>query len=488
MMTNCERVIVLLILVLSLGSRDVAIGNEQSVRFEPYQAKGFGGIAIPAEIGRISVPQRHSNPEGPSYELAFVRFRTDNPKPSSPIYFLAGGPGGSGVELSAILASHPQLRLLEHADVIGIDQRGTGLSIPNLMEPKFSEELSWDEPAKRDDYHFAFDRCARNCLTHFKTKGFDLSTFNSLESANDIEMVRQALGQDSIILFGSSYGSHLGLSYLREHSQNVERALLTKVEGLHDTWKYPSTVQMQLERLEEQCRNDAYYAVHLPHLTQTVRSLNAQLSTNAISVQIEDPSQGLRKIVLSEYELAMAISNWLADATEITKIPLYLREFQEGNWKRLAMFAKESRLVSIEAMPLLMDCASGVSSDRWKRIEEERNDIRNLLSDGIMSPFFPESCRECGDIDLGDEFRNGRACSTPVLFVSGTLDVRTPPANVLSIVGQFENASHIVVQNAGHESREWMSVEYRRILQAFLRGEKIKSCEILLPPIFFERR
>jgi pimeloyl-ACP methyl ester carboxylesterase len=486
-MANSGNTILLWATVFLFGVMEITDGGEPTVHFEPVQTKGFGGVPIQAEIGRIAVPQRHVVPNGPTYELAFVRFRTNNPRPRSPIYFLAGGPGGSGVELSAIMATHPQLRLLEHADVIGIDQRGTGLSRPNLMEPTFSEELRWDAPATRDDYHLASSRCVRQCLEHWQMQGIDLASFNSLESAHDIELIRRSLGQNSITLFGSSYGSHLGLSYLSEYSANVERSILTKVEGLQDTWKYPSTVQTQLERLEKQCEKDAYYASRLPSLTQTIRTLYRQLSTDVVTVQVTDTSASRRAIVLSEYDLAMALSNWLADFDEIARVPLYLLQFSEGNWQKLADFTKTNRRISIEAMPLLMDCASGASSARLKRIEEERNDSQNLLSDGIVSPFFPETCKECGGIDLGEAFRNGKAASVPILFVSGTLDVRTPPANVDSLLGMFKNSAHVLVHQAGHESRELMSVEYRRMVQAFLRGDEVKSCEIFLPSVFLER-
>jgi pimeloyl-ACP methyl ester carboxylesterase len=68
-----------------------------------------------------------------------------------------------------------------------------------------------------------------------------------------------------------------------------------------------------------------------------------------------------------------------------------------------------------------------------------------------------------------------------VLFVRGTLDARTPPENVEAIRASLPNAVHVVVENAGHESRELMSPEYRRLLQAFLRGESVVDGRVVLP-------
>ncbi len=44
-------------------------------------------------------------------------------------------------------------------------------------------------------------------------------------------------------------------------------------------------------------------------------------------------------------------------------------------------------------------------------------------------------------------------------------------------------AAHVVVENAGHESRDLMSPELRDLMQGFLRGERVGSCTIVLPPV-----
>jgi hypothetical protein len=154
----------------------------------------------------------------------------------------------------------------------------------------------------------------------------------------------------------------------------------------------------------------------------------------------------------------------------------------QGDWRRLGEVALENRRVAISAMPLMMDCASGGSAERLARIERERGDPRNLLSDALMAPFYPESCSACGSPNLGESFRSGFECSTPTLFVSGALDARTPPDNVEAIRGGFAQHAHIVALNAAHDGRELMSEEFRDLVQMFLRGEAIESCSIALPP------
>jgi hypothetical protein len=50
-----------------------------------------------SKLGRIYVPERHAKPNVKLIELAFVRFKSTA---HTPIVYLAGGPGGSGIALA----------------------------------------------------------------------------------------------------------------------------------------------------------------------------------------------------------------------------------------------------------------------------------------------------------------------------------------------------------------------------------------------------
>ena len=44
----------------------------------------------------------------------------------------------------------------------------------------------------------------------------------------------------------------------------------------------------------------------------------------------------------------------------------------------------------------------------------------------------------------------------PALFVSGTLDGRTPQANALALLPGFDDARHLLVSNASHDDELWL--------------------------------
>jgi len=472
-------ILALYFLVLSSTAAGAQVGE---ILWQPHVGEAFDGSPIEGELGRLVVPENRAKPGGAAIELAFVRYRTSHPDPGPPLVFLAGGPGASGLVYGAKIATHPQIRLLEQRDVIALDQRGTGLSRPNLMEPECAATLPSDRAIERDDALEAFERAARDCVDHWTEKGVDLAAYNSVESADDVETLRAALGEERLVLFGSSYGSHLALAYLRRHPERVERAILLKVEGPDHTWKLPSTVQARLEALGKAIAEDAEWGEVFPDFLGTLGELLFRLEERPVTVDL-----GGTRVAIGTHDLRVAVARALATAEGIARLPAMIHRLDRGEWRELAEIALENRRISVPAMPLAIDCASGGSAERLARIESERRDPENLLGDALMAPFYPEICRSVGLPELGEDFRQPFESGVPVFFVSGTLDARTPPENVEEILAGFSDAANIVVQGAGHGSRELMAGEYRNLLQAFLRGEEVTSSTISLPPVRFEK-
>ena len=82
--------------------------------------------------------------------FAFVRFKSTAPNPGSPIIYLAGGPGGSGI-VSARGSRFPLfMAMREFGDVIALDQRGVGQSKPNLVCGE-SYDLPLDKSLTREE-------------------------------------------------------------------------------------------------------------------------------------------------------------------------------------------------------------------------------------------------------------------------------------------------------------------------------------------------
>jgi pimeloyl-ACP methyl ester carboxylesterase len=85
---------------------------------------------------------------------------------------------------------------------------------------------------------------------------------------------------------------------------------------------------------------------------------------------------------------------------------------------------------------------------------------------------------------LSDDFRSPIRTHVPTLFISGTLDSQTPPAQADEVRKGFARSVHVVVENAGHEST-LPHAEVQALLAAFFRGEQLRDQTVALPPLRF---
>jgi pimeloyl-ACP methyl ester carboxylesterase len=96
---------------------------------------------------------------------------------------------------------------------------------------------------------------------------------------------------------------------------------------------------------------------------------------------------------------------------------------------------------------------------------------------------FPGVCQAMDLPMLPDTFRAPVTSDVPTLFVSGTHDSNTPPAQAEAVAARFSQATHVIVENAGHEST--LIAEVRAIIIAFLGGKTVASGLVSAPPIAF---
>jgi pimeloyl-ACP methyl ester carboxylesterase len=175
------------------------------------------------------VPENPGRRSSPSIELSFIRFKSTAVRPCPPIVWLAGGPSDYGSDD----IEGPYLALVRAfqtvGDVIALDQRGTGLSRPRLDCPDSVVHLPLNRAVGRDEYEDAYRRAATACNAYLKNHGVDLTTYNADQNVEDVDLLRQALGADTISLYGASYGTTLGLACLRRHSDHVHAAILSGV-------------------------------------------------------------------------------------------------------------------------------------------------------------------------------------------------------------------------------------------------------------------
>jgi pimeloyl-ACP methyl ester carboxylesterase len=289
--------------------------------------------------------------------------------------------------------------------------------------------------------------------------------------------VRIALGVPAVSLLGGSYGTHLGLAYLRRYPSRVSRVVLAGVEGPDDTFKRPLHVDAMFDAFAKVVASDSVFGAR-DDLRVVFDRIRQRIDATPVTVTL-----GGAPVVVDAWDLRRFVTGALGDLRLLQVLPSQLHAMDGGNYEALGRSAAGSRRARpTNAMNLLMNCASGASPARRAQIESERPKSR--LGDVIDFPA-TAACRLERVPRLGDDFRAPARSNAAVLFVSGTLDGRTPPANVDALLPYFPNGRHLVIENQSHSLMGDADV-FRATLR-FLRGEDVPSARIARPIPTFTR-
>src|SRR5262249_18724057 len=147
--------------------------------FEASKFASYDGRSRPAESGKLSVPENRRRP-GRVIHVAFLRLRTSALEPRPPIVFLAGGPGIPGIGMAQVPVYYDLFnKLNEFADVILLDQRGSGTSSPNLSDCPADAAFPADALADVRRLESALAQSTAACAHYWKDRGIDLSGYNN---------------------------------------------------------------------------------------------------------------------------------------------------------------------------------------------------------------------------------------------------------------------------------------------------------------------
>jgi pimeloyl-ACP methyl ester carboxylesterase len=111
-----------------------------------------------------------------------------------------------------------------------------------------------------------------------------------------------------------------------------------------------------------------------------------------------------------------------------------------------------------------------------------REEKQTVLERLIDLPF-PEICQAWGVPDLGAAFRSPVKSRVPTLFISGTLDARTPVSNADEVRQGFPESAHLIIEGAAHSDDLFLSSpQIQQVMLEFMKGQKLSTTRITLPP------
>ena len=224
MMRSAHRWIVLAGVVL-VTSAAACGGVEEPVSdgFDPQPLawEACGG----AECAMLVVPMDHTDPGGPTIEVAVARIRAVTEPRIGVLVMNPGGPGGSGLEMLDWMG--PVLANPEHLgrfDLVGFDPRGVGASTKVSCIDDFDDEILVLGPDIGFEQVVAdAEELVADCLERSGELAHHVGT-NAV--ARDVDLLRRALGEEQISYLGYSYGTRLGAVYAALFGDRVRAMVL----------------------------------------------------------------------------------------------------------------------------------------------------------------------------------------------------------------------------------------------------------------------
>ncbi|MFF4486623.1 alpha/beta hydrolase [Streptomyces sp. NPDC001544] len=191
------------------------------------------GPEMPKDLqcGKVTVPLDYARPGAGTLDVALARYRATGRSRGS-VLLNFGGPGGAGIRELA-LDGKDFMSLTNGYDVVTFDPRGVGRSSPvSCGDGTDRVAAATEDGADLGDPQAVLEqvrKAAAECTAH---SGPVLPYIGTVNVSRDLDVMRQALGDEKLNYLGFSYGTRLGAVYAAQFPGKVGRLALDGVDTL----------------------------------------------------------------------------------------------------------------------------------------------------------------------------------------------------------------------------------------------------------------
>jgi pimeloyl-ACP methyl ester carboxylesterase len=420
----------------------------QNVTFEPCQHNKHGTVFYGAECAQISLPAGNNAPQT---TLNVLKARARSTPTQDPLIIITGGPGTSAVALA-----WQYLRFF-HAvqkdrDILFIDQRGTGKSVPFNCE----SISTLDQTLPSTQLVSAMNSALIECAKTYNTAEHPLSAITTRQAAQDIENVRQRLGYTHVNLWGSSYGTRVAMEYQHLFPTSSRTVIIDGVApGTIALPRHAETdAAHALQQLFVACNDQPACANTFGDLNLKWQAIIERLHKSPVTAELLHPRT---QEALAVTVTAPLIANWVRFALynrELSALlPIainaaFLRDYQPLS--NLAQIASDSVSDSMSyGMHAAIVCAE----------DHHAPEITRTIINGLPAMPFDElndlspACQSFPNNNSQETLQSLFApitSSIPTLLLSGQFDPVTPPFWAEWASQNMDNAKHIIVKGGHH--------------------------------------
>ncbi len=469
-------------LLSTLTLTNFSFGQSTLINVKSKKFKTSEGLKIEGQVGYLEVPENRNDPAGRKIQFKYVHLKSLSENPASPVVYLEGGGGVSTWEAGSAKDLHDRIDILEVADLIFLDRRGSSdEALTYIWQEDFPTDFFISEEIANQHYQ----NVAKAALEKFKKDKVDVSGYNIEEHAKDVNDLMTALGFDSFTIFGFSFGSHIGMTVMEMFPGQVDRAILVGADAPNQAFNFPRHLDAHVKKIGNLVEREGTLNMTAIGFEKLVNETMQKLKENPVSVIIKNPlTRKDMELKIGDFGLALILRLDIDDYHDIPVIPRLLHSINTGDYSLLTWFVQK-RIVLAIGLPgqgINQQLASGASQERWSVIEKETQE--SIFGNAVNFPF--SAVKDQWPVaDLSFDPSIPLKTEIPTLFITGTLDCRTPVEQVEETMLGFENAIHVQVENAGHEQAQWDAEVANIIIPLFIKGEPVETTNTYYSDIEF---
>jgi pimeloyl-ACP methyl ester carboxylesterase len=184
------------------------------------------------------VPLDYDRPRSGTIRLALVRLpASDQDRRIGTVFWDPGGPGASGTKLLPPIADQIfSAEMRARFDIVGLDPRGVGSStaVHCFDTPEEEAQFFAGSPRRLGDGFPVGDAQMATWIDRYRRfgevckrrNGKLLRYLSTVDSANDLDLLRRAVGDEGLNYIGTSYGTILGATYANLFPRQVRAIVL----------------------------------------------------------------------------------------------------------------------------------------------------------------------------------------------------------------------------------------------------------------------
>lgn len=442
-------------IVLLYLSLMVQLANAQGYQaeIEPMLCPIKIGEGVIAQCGYLVVPENRQKPKGRKIKVSFVFARkADADSTQNVSLYTTGGPGYSTI--SYISEINATSGFLKYGGFIAFDQRGTQKSIPALESPEIEEALkrSYRENLSKDSLMLIATQQMRQRLTG---QGIDLSAYNTVESAADINDLRAALHLKQLNLVGISYSGGLMLTVARLYPEMVRTLILNSPLPSYVNYEEHALFNMNeaLDQVFANCEADSTNKVLYGNLKKRFQDYFTSITNKRFTISYQEKGSNERlTITYGKAELLDAIFTRM-NPSQLKGVPFAIYEITSGKHDSYVKAVLDGVFAGNPGYTLGMRysvyCSEQIAYANPKLIKQQEKDLPWFA--GYPFNNVNQALCNCWKVKPAPSYMKEALYSKiPVLASAGDADPFCRPFYNRLIKKTMPNAQLLIVHNRGH--------------------------------------